>query len=321
VLVTTLRLWLQRRSARVLWLTAATVAVVVFAAIALTVMLAGHPAGRTVAGTRRGGAGQQVPAGLPAIAAAATARRQAAAWVATQVSRSSVVACDPVMCSALQAQGIPAGSLLEIGPAADGPLGSTVIVATAALRSQFGPRLADVYAPTVLAAFGSGTARVEVRATAPDGAPAYLNSLSSDLHARLALGAELLRNGHFIATRAARAQLAAGQVDTRLLITLVTLAGTQPVYVLTFGDGGPGSSYGVPLRAAELTSPQHAPGGQRRHLSAALAFFQAQRPPFLAAAVGLQRVSGGQLILRIEFAAPSPLGLVAGHPHPTVNGR
>ena len=100
-----------------------------------------------------------------------------------QVSRSSVVACDPVMCSALQAQGLPAASLIELSPTADGPLGSAVVVATAAVRSQFGARLTTVYAPTVLAAFGTGTARIEVRVTAPDGAPAYLSSLSSDLTA------------------------------------------------------------------------------------------------------------------------------------------
>jgi len=312
VLATTLLLWLQRRSARALWLATAAVALVVFAAGALTVLLAGHPAGPAAGRTGRGSAHHQSASGGAALAAAATARRQAAAWVATQVSRSSVVACDPVMCAALQAQGVPAASLLELSPSADGPLGSAVVVATAALRSQFGARLTTVYAPTVLAAFGAGTARVEVRVTAPDGAPAYLASLSSDLHERMALGAQLLRSSSFIATNTARAQLTAGQVDARLLITLVTLAAIQHVDVLGFGDAGPGSSYGVPLRAAELAGLQQARGGELGYLNSALAFFLAQRSPFLAAA-GLQRASGGQLTLHIEFAAPSPLGLFSGH--------
>jgi hypothetical protein len=307
VLATTVRLWLQRRSARVLGLAALAVAVVVFAAGAVTVILARHSAG----GAGSPGRAQR-GSGVAALAAAATARRQAAAWVTAQVSSSSVVACDPVMCSALQAQGVPAASLIELSPSADGPLGSAVVVATAAVRSQFGARLTTVYAPTVLAAFGTGTARVEVRVTAPDGAPAYLSSLSSDLHERMAFGAELLRNDHFIATSAAREQLIAGQVDARLLIMLVTLAAMQHVDVLAFGDAGPGSSYGVPLRSAELAGLQQARGGELGYLRSALAFFRVQRSPFLAAA-GLQRASGGQLALRVEFTAPSPLGLLGSH--------
>ena len=128
----------------------------------------------------------------------------------------------------------------------------------------------------------------------------------------MAFGAELLRNGQFTATTAAREQLTSGQVDARLLVTLVTLAGMQRVYVLAFGDAGPGSSYGVPLRSAELAGLPQARGGELGYLSSALAFFRAQRSPFLAAA-GLQRASGGQLALRVEFTAPSPLGLLGSH--------
>jgi hypothetical protein len=46
------------------------------------------------------------------MAAGAAVRSQAAAWIAGQVSGYAMVACDPGMCAALQAQGIPAGRLL-----------------------------------------------------------------------------------------------------------------------------------------------------------------------------------------------------------------
>ncbi len=318
VLATTVQLWWQRRSAGAHRLIAVGAAAVILAAAVLVVLLGRHPAAPAAAPHRAGGAAQGTgsrpnPASQAAIAAAAAARQQAAAWVAAQVSRSSIVACDPVTCSALQARGVPAASLLLLGPSSDGPLGSAVVVSTAALRSQFGARLASVYAPTVLAAFGTGTARIEVRVTAPDGSAAYVSALSADVHARTLSGTHLLHNSHISATGAARRQLAAGQVDTRLLSTLVTLAGLERVRVVGFYDGGPGRSSGVPLRAVELVSPalpRRARGGQAGYLKSVLAFVRAQRAPFLASSAGLQWISRRQAVLRIEFAAPSPLGLL-----------
>ena len=104
------------------------------------------------------------------VTAATAARAQAAAWVAHQVSISAISSCDPAMCAALAQHGIAAGNLLVLRPGASDPLGSDVVLATAAVRGMFGSRLADVYAPEVLASFGTGQARVDVRIVAPDGA-------------------------------------------------------------------------------------------------------------------------------------------------------
>jgi hypothetical protein len=41
-----------------------------------------------------------------------------------------------------------------------------------------------------------------------------------------------------------------------------------------------------------------------------ITFLRAQRDPYLAAHIQTMRLAGGQNILRIEFAAPSPLGLL-----------
>jgi len=303
VVRTTVLLWAQRRTAR--WRVAAAIvaALIVFAAGGLTVALVRSPdsgnAGRGAPGT----------AELGAVSAAAAARRQAAAWVAAQVSHSAVVSCDPEMCAALQAKGFPAGDLMALGPAASDPLGSAVIVATETVRSEFGSRLTSVYAPAAVASFGSGAARVDVRVYAAGGAAAYLGALRADEQARRSVGSQLLRNPRISAAPAARRELADGQVDSRLLITIATLAGQGPVSIAAFGDAGPRASPGMPLRLAELASP---PGAKSGYLQSVLALLRAQQQPYLADSLALVRLGNGREGVRIEFAAPSPLGLLNG---------
>jgi hypothetical protein len=306
VIGTTVRLWVARR--RTWWrvLAVLIVVLVVFAAGGLTVALlrgtrSGSPAdrGRAASGTP----------GLAQVQAAVAARQQAAIWVTAQVSHSAVVSCDPAMCAALAARGFPSGDLLTLGSAASDPLGSAVVVATAAVRSEFGSRVTSVYAPTVIATFGSGSARIDVRAYAAGGAAAYLAALRADQAVRQNLGRVLLRNSRVTAAPAARAQLAAGQVDTRLLAILATLSHQGTVSVVAFGDSGPGAGPGVPLRAVELASP---PGAKSGYLPSVLTLLRVQQAPYLPTSVTLARLAGGLQIARIEFAAPSPLGLLSG---------
>ena len=205
---------------------------------------------------------------------ASAIRSRAAAWVARQVSQDAIVACDPDMCSALLAQRIAPGNLLELRGGAPDPLGSDVLVATAAVRSQFGARLASVYAPAVLASFGSGHLRIEVRAVAPDGAAAYRAGLDADLTARRDAGRQLLGNPHVRFSAAARSELQAGQA-----LPAAHHAG-RPRREGT-GSGRrvrglrAGGERGVPLRSAVITvagratrppwracSPSSAPSGR-----------------------------------------------------------
>jgi hypothetical protein len=306
VLGTTVRLWAVRR--RTWWrvIGATVVVLVVFAAGGLTVALLRNNGSGSAA---RGGSAPSGTPGLAQVQAAAAARQQAAAWVTAQVSHSAVVSCDPAMCAALQARGFPAGDLMTLGSAASDPLGSAVIVATAAVRSEFGGRLTGVYAPTVAASFGSGSARVDVRVYAAGGAAAYLAALRADQAVRQRLGAVLLRNSRVSETSAARAQLAAGQVDTRLLAIIATLSAGGPVSVAAFGDAGPGASPGVPLRSVELASPPRAKAG---YLRSVLALLNAQQAPYLPNSATIVRLADGRPVVRIEFAAPSPLGLLSG---------
>jgi hypothetical protein len=250
------------------------------------------------------------PIGDAAIAAAAAARAAAAVWIARQVDPAAIVACDPLMCVALQRHGIPSGRLLVLGNA--GPLGSDIIVSTAAVREKFGGRLTSVYAPVALATFGSGGAQVAVRVVAADGAAAYLRSLRADVRARRMAGALLLRNPNLRVSPAGRRELAAGQVDARLLSDIGALATPYHIDITGFGPPAAGASSGVPLRWADLSLSPARRGRSAATLDSVKGFLLAQQSTFRPADIATVRLAGGRTVLRVGFTAPSPLGLLEG---------
>ena len=87
-------------------------------------------------------------------------------------------------------------------------------------------------------------------------------------------------------------------MDTRLLATLAVLASQYSFRVTGFGDAAPGAP--VLFRRVAIT-------GIGRGLPAALAMVRAQNPPYLPAHAAV----AGRTGLSIEFAAPSPLGLLS----------
>ena len=238
-----------------------------------------------------------------ALQAAAADRHQAAAWITAQVAPSVVVACDPEMCGELTKSGFPAGQLMELQPSAPDPLGSLLVVATPVIRSQFGTRLASVYAPLVIASFGTGAERVDVRYVAPDGTAAFESQLATDRKERISAGEQLLTNQRVQASASARQALLAGQVDPRLLVTLSALAHQQPLRLITFVDPSPGVSSDVPLRGAELGAA--APAG----LSAMVAFLSAQQSPYAPAVAHITQSANGQSVVTVRYDAPGPMGL------------
>lgn len=287
------------------WLAPAACAVLVAAVAAGAVALSHVMPGRPAPGRH------QQSAAATVVPSAAATPNAAAAWVAAQVSRAAIVSCDPVMCRALKAHGIPGGDLEELRPGAADPFGSAVIVATAAVRNELGARLSSFYAPTIIASFGSGSTQTDIRVIAPDGAAAYNVALSADLAARKAAAAQMLRNKRLLVSATARKRLSAGQVDSRLLSTIVIMAGRHPVSVVAFGDSGPGAGAGGPLRSVNLTATEKAPRARRTAvLRQLMKLVNAQSPPFRPAQAEIVRLPGGRPGLRVEFAAPSPLGLL-----------
>ena len=142
---------------------------------------------------------------------------------------------------------------------------------------------------------------------------AYRAALAADRAARRKAAAQLVASPRNHARGAARRELLTGQVDSRLLITLAALSVSYPVDVVAFGDSAPGASAGLPLRAMEIAAaggPASRPARLRRIRSLVLA----QHAVFRPAHVSLARLARGGTALRIEFGAPSPLGLLLGRP-------
>jgi len=212
-----------------------------------------------------------------------------------------LIGCDPLMCQALQAASVSASRLSVVQPSAPDPLGVEVIVATPALRSQFGPRLATVYAPLVLASFGAGAQRIDIRYLAPGGTAAFEASLASATRARIQAGQQLLGNKRVQTSGQARTALLAGNVDPRLLITLGLLAHEMPIRLVLFSDPSPGASSAVPLRGAEIGASTSA------GLSAMLAFL-AQQTTYQPSQYHEARIASGQVVT-VQYDAPGPLGL------------
>jgi hypothetical protein len=288
VLATSVRLWLLRHRMARRWQLA--VFFLVLAAAAVTVLQLTGAVTRTARPTTP----TAKPPPSPVVSAAQT---QAAAWIAGQVSDAAMIGCDPVMCAALQTRGVAADRLVPLRPGRAGPPDATVVVTSPSTDDP----LAGQYAPAVIASFGSGRSRIEVRATEPGGAAGYQAALQSDLAAREAAGSQLLRNWHIQVTSQAAAQLRAGQVDSRLLATLAALAAHYRFRVTAFSDAAPaGPDAQVPFRQATIAVSPAA------DLAAALALVDAQNLPYLPAHAAM----AGRTALSIEFPAPSPLGLL-----------
>lgn len=317
VLATTFRLWAGRRLAKTSWrvVLALLLAAILFGAGAGTVALIRNPpAGSPAAPGRASGTTSGAPGSAGgALAPVTAARKRAAAWVAHQVNPDEIIGCDPAMCAALEAAHIQANRLLLLGPSQQDPLGSEILMDSATLRSQFGSRLESVYAPVSLAAFGSGAARVEVRFVVPNGARKYLAELAGDWAARKAGGTEMLRNHSIHASPAARGRLTAGQVDTRLLVTLVTLAHSHPVDIISFGASQAGASAGVPVRSAEIAGAAGPGSTPAASIQTLRSFISSQQPPYRPSGIVAVKTASGQTVLRIEYPAPSLLGLLGTH--------
>jgi hypothetical protein len=205
------------------------------------------------------------------------------------------------MCAALAADGVASGRLVPLAPAAAAP-GANVVVTSPAGTAQVSQD-----APVLLASFGTGASQVEVRAAAPGGAAAYAKALQSDLAARRTGGAQLLHSQAIQVSAQAAGQLQAGQVDSRLLIMLAMLASQHSWRVVAFGGASPGVPLtDAPLRQVIITGPD------AKVVAAALAMVRVQRAPYAPAQSATVRLDNGQPGLRIDFAAPGPLGLLTG---------
>ena len=253
------------------------------------------------------------------LRAAVAIRDEAAAWVAQWISRGSFVACDPAMCADLHAHGMPSWQLTTLTSDAIDPMTSDVVVATPVVRTYFGRRLARVYAPGLLATFGSHGSRVEVRAVVKTGATArYRRQMQANVAARKSVGRALLRNRRISESEHVARLLAAGRADLRILMSLSVLATKMRITILAIGGAAPGAGRGMPLLSADITAGDLPAGNSA--VSAAYARVEtpsllrwvlnvclAQIPPLNPARCQELSSPGGMSFVRFTYAAPTPL--------------
>jgi hypothetical protein len=303
---TTLRLWLERhhvvgqrpagRRRRYVVLLSALVAMAFGAGVTLAFTGTSQSDGTA---PRPSDAAQSTTA----LQVAAANRHAAAVWVASQIARNEYVACDPEMCDEVQGSGFPASQLTVLQPTAPDPLGANLVIETPAIHSQFGSRLASVYAPLVIAKFGAGPEQVEIRYIPPDGTAAFESQLKAERANRVEAGEQLLTNKNVQASPAAKSTLLAGQVDPRLLVTLSALAHLMPLQLIAFDDSSPGAASAVPLRGVEIGAASSA------GLPTMLAFLTAQQPTYAPAKAVITRKASGQSVLTVRYDAPGPMDM------------
>jgi len=242
------------------------------------------------------------------LTAEKTARTQAITWILNQVSPAAVVSCDTQVCNDLASAGFPLSQLSPLGPGSNDPLGSTLLVATATVRNQFVSRLA-VYAPAIIASFGTGNARIDILWLYPGGAAAYGPALRPALGARKTADAQLLTNSNVRLSDMARKQLLSGQVDPLLPDLLAIMAHSHPVYVVDFASQSPGGGPASLLRWMDLaTTVKAAHLTPAAYLGWMQSFIGTQRAEYHPAWIQPITLRTGQGVLRIGYGAPSPLG-------------
>jgi len=214
------------------------------------------------------------------------------------------------MCTLLQRDGFPGTSLITVASSTDDPLNTNVVVATPAVRAQL-KNLASVYAPARLAKFGRGPVEIDIRAVEPEGTAGYKSALSADLTERKRASAELLTAPGIQLAPAARADLAAGRVDARVLLLLPALAHAYPMHILSFGAPAPGADPGIPLCSAVVAGSAHPPGlTERAYVHWLKNYMATQRGPYSGQAV--IGTLHGQTVVTFSYGEPSALGLLNG---------
>lgn len=326
VIGTTIRLWIRRRVlhipdsgkigrarrarlAAVLTIVVVVVAGSVVAAVVLTARSSAAGSGNQGAAVRPRLTPAQVAAQAAVRAAAEATQangKATAAWFATQVRHGIVVGCDPASCAAILAAGYPADGQVILQQGVSFPGAGSLIVASAAVRAQYGPQLAS-RAPAVIAAFGSDASAVQVRLVVAGGPQAYSKAATSALAARRRAGHKLLHTPNVHARGAAKKDLSSGQVDPRLTAVLGRLAAHYPVVLVHFRDAGPLAGRTVPFRMAEIAVPTTRRGQPKVSELRAMEKLLKKQPAGDRAELMPTHVAHGKLVLELTFRAPSPL--------------
>jgi hypothetical protein len=177
--------------------------------------------------------------------------RAAERWIATNVGADAGIVVDDATGAGLAAAGRPVADLVwsrttvdrtarDADPAAADPAGidwrrAGYLVSTPELRSaaERRPGLAAALGSSmVIAIFGSGDDRTEVRVITPDGPDVRQVDLEADRALSARAGAALAANPSVGLSQRIGSALANGEVDLRLLTTVATLAPDRTVSLI-----------------------------------------------------------------------------------------
>ncbi|MGZ4632316.1 MAG: hypothetical protein ACXV2G_06570 [Actinomycetes bacterium] len=234
----------------------------------------------------------------------------AVGWIVHNVDRHLLVAADASAAAGLRRAGYPKDRVVELADltttpdlvleagAADSTARAVPPAATAALRRS-----------VVVARFGSGSGRAEVRQVLPAG-----TSAAKERQVRADVADGLLTNVRLRLTPGAWARLARGQTDPRLLAALSALSARHDVDVLDLPRTAPERRAAAPARSVRVTALDGAPlTAGSPALRDVLRLLRAQRPPYRPGSSTVEHLHG-RTVLRITYPAPSPFGLVAPTP-------
>jgi hypothetical protein len=287
-------------------LAAAAVVAAATAAIAVGVVVVAPQVARDHGSAHRLTPAQQL-AQATAASQVAELARAAAGWITAEVLPPTKIGCDPTTCTAIVSTGFRGNDQVVLKPGVRLPAAAgTLIVATPAVRALYRATLgAD--APEVLAVFGTGSQAVQVRLVVPGGVAGYRQAVAGAVAARRSAGRRLIANARVHPRPLARADLAAGLVDPRLMTVFATLAAAHyPVYIIWFADSGVSAHGLAPYRQAEIggLTTTHAAGhmSQLQAIEKLLAYLPGGNEPIMIAVT----LPTGRSGLELRFMAPSP---------------
>lgn len=239
-------------------------------------------------------------------------------WVARNLPADARIVADATVLADLTRAGLPAWDLVDSAVVDTQPTTGVTswrvydyVVSTPRLRTALtvgGQVRAALTSSVVVASFGSGPARVEVRELAAEGVPAAAALTQQAEDASAEAGRQLLTSPNVRLSPDAAQQAASGMVDGRLLSVLVGLGSQFSLTVGSFTDPDPGGLYENRLRQVSLIVVDGAlVAGRSTQVAAVTNWLAAQQGEFRPSAVA---VHGNQLLIRFRVLGPHERGVL-----------
>lgn len=238
-------------------------------------------------------------------------------WVSANLPVDARLVADSAVMADLAKAGIPGWDLvdyraLDAQPATDAAAGWRVydyIVSTPALRtglSASGQVRTALASSTVVASYGAGPGRVEVREIDAQGLPAAADRVSKAEAASAAAGRQMLSSERVKLSPVAAQQVVTGMVDGRVLSVLVGLGSQFSLTVAGFSDPDPGGMFENRLRqVAVLVVDGTLVADRSQQVAAVTDWLAAQQGAFRPSAVA---VHGNQLLIRFRLLGAQEIG-------------